>query len=146
MCKIINFFRDNSVPKLTSGYSTRKVRSSRSYVFCRIFVLKNVAKFTGKYLHRRLLLTWDLQLFKKRLQHRYFLWIFRVFSRTQLFWKTSWELLLKGLFFEKWWTNIFIMIKRCRCEVGNSFKEHILQWGSVCLRKTFLEKWHWSSR
>ena len=48
------------------------------------------------------------------------------FLETPLFWKSSYELVLKGEFYEKWRTDIFIIIKRY-LEVDSSFKKQTLR-------------------
>ena len=59
------------------------------------------------------------------------------FLETHLFWKTSCELVLKGQFYEKWRTDIFIIIKR-HLEVDSSFKKQTLR-GKVDIREPFKE-------
>ena len=100
--------------------------------YCRV-ILKNVAKATGFHLRWSVLSICNLQLHRKREASKYsFLWVLRNFLRTVLSWKNSCELVLKGQFYEKWWTDILIIIKRYR-EVDSSFKKDIAR-ESVYLR------------
>ena len=63
----------------------------------------------------------------------YILLFLRNFLETVLLWKASCELVLKEEFYEKWWTNIFIIIKRYP-EVASSFKKIDIARESVYLR------------
>ena len=99
-----------------------------------IDVLKNFAKLTGMHLHRSLFSTRNLQLHRKRDAGIYrFLWVLRNFLGTLLLWKTSCKLVLKGEFYEKWLTDILIIIKRYQ-EVNSSFKKADIMRESVYLR------------
>ena len=92
------------------------IRSSSSHMYYYLVVLKNLAKFTGTHLHRGFFSTCNLQLHRKRDAGTYsFLWVLQNFLGTLLLWKTSCELILNGEFYEKWWTDILIIIKNISC-------------------------------
>ena len=100
------------------------IRSSSSHMYYYLVVLKNLAKFTGTHLHRGFFSTCNLQLHRKRDAGTYsFLWVSRNFLGALLLWKTSCELILNGGFYEKWWTDILIIMKIYR-EVDNVFKKN----------------------
>ena len=101
--------------------ASQDIRSSSSHMYYYIVVLKNLAKLTGMHLHRNLFSTCNLQLHRKRRRQRR-RWVLRNFLGTLLLWKTSCRLVLKGGFYEKWITNIFIIIKIYR-EVHSSIKK-----------------------
>ena len=86
-----NFY---TVPTPLNGFTKKNVylillwfRSNRLYIFCKLGVPKNFAKFTEKYLCWSLflkgLMTWNF--IKKRIQHTYFPVNFEKFSRKTLF-------------------------------------------------------------
>ena len=86
---------------LTYGYQ-KVIRSSSSHMYYYVVVLKNLAKFTWTHLHRSLFSTCTYS----------FLWVLRNFLETLLLWKTSCELILNREFYERWWTDTFIIIDR----------------------------------
>ena len=113
---------------------SQDIRSSSSHMYYYIVVLKNLAKFTEMHLHRSLFSTCNLQLHRKRDAGIYrFRWVLRNFLGTLLLWKTSCRLVLKGGFYEKWITNIFIIIKIYR-EVHSSIKKTDIVKQNVSLR------------
>ena len=63
----------------------------------------------------------------------------KFFRNTLLLWKTSCEFVFKG-FYEKWRTDILIIIKRY-CEVDASLKKQTLQ-GKVYIWAPSTESWH----
>ena len=71
-----------------------------------------------------------------------FLWVLWNFLGALLLLKTSYELVLKGQFYEKRQTDVLIIIKRYR-EVEGSFKKQTL-WGKVCIWEPLIESWHWT--
>ena len=86
-----NFY---TVPTPLNGFTKKNVylillwfRSNRLYIFCKLGVPKNFAKFTEKYLCWSLflkgLMTWNF--IKKRIQHMYFPVNFEKFFRKTLF-------------------------------------------------------------
>ena len=96
---------------------------------CYSIFLKTFSKFKGMHQHRRCFFfpTYNLQLYWKIDAGIYsFLWVLQNFLETPLFWKTSCELVLKGEFYEKWLTDILIIIKRY-LEVDISFKKQTLR-------------------
>ena len=122
---------------------SQDIRSSSSHMYYYIVVLKNLAKFAGAQLHRSLFSTCNLQLHRKKDPGLYsFLWVFRKFLGTLLLWKTSCELVLKWEFYEKWRTDILIIIKRY-LELDSSFKKQTLRW-RVDIWEPFKENWHWT--
>ena len=95
--------------------------NSRSKKFCKIHRNAPATEFL-----------FNLQpatLLKKKHRHIYFLLILQNFLGALLLWKTSYKLVLTGECYEKWRTDILIVIKRYR-EVAISFKEQIL-WRKV---------------
>ena len=106
---------------------SQNIRSSTSHMYYYIVILKNIAKFTGMYLHYSLFSTSNLQLYQKRDAGTYsFLVVWWNFLWTILLWKTFWKLVLKGELYEKWQTDVLIIIK-WYCEVDSSFKKQTLQ-------------------
>ena len=105
---------------LYAGIS-QDIRSSSSHMYYYIVVLKNVEKLTRMYLHSSLFSICNLQLYRKRGAGTYSFQL-RKFLETLLLWKTSSELVLKGELYEKWLSDVFIIIKRYR-EVDSSFKK-----------------------
>ena len=127
---------------LYSGLS-QDIRSSSSHMYYYIVVLKNLANLTGMHQHRSLFSTCDLQLYWKRDTGIYrFWWVLRNFLGTRLLWKTSWELVLKEEFDEKWRTNFLVMVKTYR-EVHSSFEKQILWW-VMYIWEPLIESWHWT--
>ena len=127
-----------------TGYTyvdiSQDIRSSSSYLYYYIVVLKNLAKLTGMHLQQSLFSTCNLQLhWKRNAGISSFLWVLRKFLGTLLLWKTSCELVLKGEFWGKWQTYVFIIIKRYR-EVDSSFKKETLQ-GKVYIWEPLIESW-----
>ena len=119
------------------------IRSSRSHMYYYKVVLNRLAKFKGTYRDRSLFSTCNLQLHWERDAGIYlFLLVLRNFLGTGLLRKTSCELVLKVKFYEKWWTDILVIIKRHR-EVDSSFKKQTLQ-GTVCIWEPLIESWHWT--
>ena len=111
---------------LYAGIS-QDIRSSSSHMYYYIVVLKNVAKFTGMHLHRSLFSTCNSQLYQKRDAGTCsFLLVLRNFLGTLLLWKTFCKWVLKGELYEKWRTDLLIIVKRYR-EVDSSFKKQTLQ-------------------
>ena len=115
------------------------IRSSSSHMYCYIVVFKNLTKLTGMHLHRSLLLTCNLQLYRKR-ERRLHIW-FSV-SFVKFFRKTFiMENLLKIGFerrtYEKWRTDVLIIIKRYR-EVDSSFMKQTLR-GKVYIEEPLIE-------
>ena len=93
-----------------------------------------MANLTGMHLQCGLFPTCNLQLHRKRDTGIYrFWWVLRNFLRTPLLWKTFCELVLKGEFYEKWRTNILIMIK-IFSEGPSSFKKADIVRENVYLR------------
>ena len=122
---------------------SQDIRSSSSHMYYYIVVLKNLANLTGMHLHQSLFSTCNLQLHRKRDAGIYrSRWVFWNFLGALLLWKTSCELALKGEFYEKWRTNILIMIKIYR-EVHSSFKKQTLR-GKLYIWEPFIENWHWT--
>ena len=108
--------------RLCRGYlyvgMPQDIRSISSHMYYYIVVLNSLAKFTGTHRDRSLFSTCSLQLHWKRNAVIYiyiFLLVLRNFLGKHLLRKTSCKLVLKVGFYEKWWTDILIIIKRC-CE------------------------------
>ena len=119
------------------------IRSSSSPIYYCIVVLKSSAKFTGTHRDRSLFSTCNLQLHWKRDAGIYiFLLVLWNFLGTRLLQKTSCELVLKVEYYEKWWTDILIIIKRYH-EVDSSFKKQTLR-GIVYIWEPLIESWHWT--
>ena len=79
------------------------------------------------HLHHSLFSTCNLQLYRKRDAGTYsFLLVLRNFLGTLLLWKTFCKWVLKGELYEKWRTDLLIIVKRYR-EVDSSFKKQTLQ-------------------
>ena len=117
---------------------SQNIRSSTSHMYYYIVILKNVAKFTGMHLHHSRCSTCNLQLYQKRDAGTYsFLLVWSNFLGTLFLWKTTCELVLKGELYEKWQTDLLIIVKRQR-EVDSSFKKQTLQ-GKVYIRELFVE-------
>ena len=132
-----------ALQKIPLRRDTQDIRSRSSHMYYYIVVLKNLAKLTGIHLHRSLYSTCNLQLHRKRDAGIYrFRWVLRNFLGALLFWKTSCGLVLKGEFYEKWKTNILIIIKTYR-EVHGSFKKQALG-GKMYIWQSLIESWHWT--
>ena len=86
--------------------------------------LKHFVKFTG--MHLSLFSICNDELHWKRAACMYsFLWVLWIFLRTLLLWKTSFELVLKGEFFEKWRIDILFINKRYpEVEISLSLNRH----------------------
>ena len=114
---------------LYSGIS-QDIRSSSSHMYYYIVVLKNLANLTGMHLHQSLFSTCNLELHWKRDTGIYrFQWVLQNFLGTLLLCKLG----SKGELYEKWRTNILIMIKIYR-EVHSSFKKTDIVRENVYLR------------
>ena len=122
---------------------SQDIRTSCSLMYYYINVLKNLAKLTGMLQHQSLFSTCNLQLHWKRDSGKYrFLCVLQKFLGTLLLWKTSCKLVLKGEFYEKWRTDILIIIKIYR-EVDSFFKKQTL-WEKVYIWEQSIERWHWT--
>ena len=129
---------------LYAGIS-QDIRSSSSHMYYYIVILKKVAKFAGIHVHRSLFSTCNLQFHQKRDTGTYsFLLVLRNFLGTLLIWKTSCKLVLKGKLYEKWRTDILIIIKISWSRTSsNFFKKQTLQ-GKVYIWESLIESWHWT--
>ena len=158
LCKILKSIQNEWIPKywrklhffnvdlagdISLRMDTQDIRSSSSHIYYCIVVLKSSAKFTGTHRDRSLFSTCNLQLHWKRDAGIYiFLLVLWNFLGTRLLQKTSCELVLKVEYYEKWWTDILIIIKRYH-EVDSSFKKQTLR-GIVYIWEPLIESWHWT--
>ena len=100
---------------------SQDIRSSSLHMYYYLVILKNLVKFTGTHFHRGLFSTCNLQLHWKRVTGTWsFLLVFRNFLGTLLLQKISCKLVLKKRFYEKWRTDILIIIKICP-EIDSAF-------------------------
>ena len=86
-------------------------RSCIYYIIC-MTVLLNISKNSFEKSKSLFNLLQPATVLKRRLCHRCFSVNFVKNFKKLFLWSTSWEVCLKGDFYEKWWTNILIIIKR----------------------------------
>ena len=115
------------------------IRSSSSHMYCYIVVFKNLTKLTGMHLHRSLLLTCNLQLYRKR-ERRLHIWFsvsFVKFFRNTFIMENLLKIGFERRTYEKWRTDVLIIIKRYR-EVDSSFMKQTLR-GKVYIEEPLIE-------
>ena len=158
LCKILKSIQNEWIPKywrklhffnvdLAGDISLRMdTRRYQKQQFAHILLHSRSKKFSK--IHRNapgpesLLYLQTPTSLEKRRRDIYFLLVLWNFLGTRLLQKTSCELVLKVEYYEKWWTDILVIIKRYH-EVDSSFKKQTLR-GIVYIWEPLIESWHWT--